>query len=229
MQKNLKIGDLIVCEKAIRDEGTSHHYLKASKYAYASKKMTERIRKSLDNLGQKYFLGTSWTVDAPYRETVAEAKQYQKEGYDDNTRLTVNSVQIRKCNSPELNKFLGAWWYEVKNKSYRDQLSFCYAAWKLGYKRYRLIDVFKERLKMIAKLAEEPQHAYALAKNLGISYPLAHLHLKGLKKMGLIEEIKNLKRSDALPAVKIYAPTGFELVITPQLIQEKVNYEGEKK
>jgi len=80
LQKNLKIGDLIVCEKAIRDEGTSHHYLKASKYAYASKKMTERIKKSLDNLGQKYFLGTSWTIDAPYRETVAEAKQYQKEG-----------------------------------------------------------------------------------------------------------------------------------------------------
>jgi len=40
------------------------------------------------------------------------------------------------------------------------------------------------RFKMIAKLAEEPQHAYALAKNLGISYPLAHLHLKGLKKLG---------------------------------------------
>ena len=85
------------------------------------------------------------------------------------------------------------------------------------------------RLKMIAKLSKEPQHAYALAKNLGISYPLAHLHLKGLKKMGLIEEIKNLKRSDALPTVKIYAPTGFELVITPQMIQEKVNYEEEKK
>jgi purine-nucleoside phosphorylase len=28
----------------------------------------------------KYFVGTSWTIDAPYRETVAEAKQYQKEG-----------------------------------------------------------------------------------------------------------------------------------------------------
>ena len=37
-----------------------------------------------------------------------------------------------------------------KNKSYRDQLSFCYAAWKLNYKKYRLIDVFAERLKMIA-------------------------------------------------------------------------------
>ncbi len=80
LQKNLKVGDLVVCEKAIRDEGTSHHYLKPSKYAYASKVMTQRIENALDALKQKYFVGTSWTVDAPYRETVAEARQYQKEG-----------------------------------------------------------------------------------------------------------------------------------------------------
>jgi uridine phosphorylase len=48
LQKDLKAGDLIVCDRAIRDEGTSHHYLKASKYAYASKDMTGRIKKALD-------------------------------------------------------------------------------------------------------------------------------------------------------------------------------------
>lgn len=80
LQKTFKVGDLIVCERAIRDEGTSHHYLRASKYAYASKEMTKRIVMALDNFGQKYFVGTSWTVDAPYRETVAEARRYQKEG-----------------------------------------------------------------------------------------------------------------------------------------------------
>lgn len=80
LQKNIKVGDLLVCEKAIRDEGTSYHYLRPSKYAYASKRMTKRIKSTLDVLGQKYFVGTSWTIDAPYRETVAEARQYQKEG-----------------------------------------------------------------------------------------------------------------------------------------------------
>ncbi|RMG83400.1 MAG: purine phosphorylase [Bacteroidetes bacterium] len=80
LQKDIKIGSLVVCEKAIRDEGTSHHYLKSSKYAYASKEMTNKIKKSLDKLKQKYIVGTSWTIDAPYRETVAEARQYQKEG-----------------------------------------------------------------------------------------------------------------------------------------------------
>lgn len=80
LQKHLKVGDLVVCERAIRDEGTSHHYLPISKYSYASKKMTEKITYQLDKLKQSYVVGTSWTIDAPYRETVAEAKYYQKEG-----------------------------------------------------------------------------------------------------------------------------------------------------
>jgi len=80
LQKNIPVGSLVVCEKAIRDEGTSHHYVKPSKYSYASKEMTKKIQKSLNYLKQKYVVGTSWTIDAPYRETVAEARQYQKEG-----------------------------------------------------------------------------------------------------------------------------------------------------
>lgn len=80
LQKNIAIGDIIVCEKAIRDEGTSHHYLKASKYAVASKEMVSKIKESLQRRGLLYHAGTSWTIDAPYRETVAEARQYQREG-----------------------------------------------------------------------------------------------------------------------------------------------------
>lgn len=80
LQKSLNTGDMIVCDKAIRDEGTSHHYAKHSKYSYASKDITEQIKKALESQGQKYLVGASWTIDAPYRETVAEARQYQKEG-----------------------------------------------------------------------------------------------------------------------------------------------------
>lgn len=80
LQKTLKIKDVVVCNRAIRDEGTSYHYLKHSKYAYASKELTKKIEECLQKLGQKYIVGTSWTIDAPYRETIAEAKQYQREG-----------------------------------------------------------------------------------------------------------------------------------------------------
>jgi uridine phosphorylase len=80
LQIDIKIGDLIVCDKAIRDEGTSHHYLKPAKYAHASATMTAKITRALDALDHKYRIGTSWTIDAPYRETVAEVRQYQKQG-----------------------------------------------------------------------------------------------------------------------------------------------------
>lgn len=80
LQKGIKIGDLVVCDRAIRDEGTSHHYLPHSKYAHASEKMTAAIIASLKKRRRKYVVGTSWTVDAPFRETVLETKHYQKEG-----------------------------------------------------------------------------------------------------------------------------------------------------
>lgn len=80
LQKNIGIGNLVICNKAIRDEGTSYHYARPAKYAYASKNITQKLRNALDKLNRNYFIGTSWTIDAPYRETVAEAKQYQKEG-----------------------------------------------------------------------------------------------------------------------------------------------------
>ena len=80
LQKDITIGDVVVCERALRDEGTSYHYIQPSKYAYASAEMTERIVKSLENRGVKYTVGTSWTTDAPYRETVPEVITYQEEG-----------------------------------------------------------------------------------------------------------------------------------------------------
>lgn len=76
------------------------------------------------------------------------------------------------------------------------------------------------RLKLIASLEEEPKHAYALAKEMGLSYPLTHLHLKGLRKMGLIEEIRQDTRAEGRPVTKIYTPARFELVLTPESIRE---------
>jgi len=80
LQKNLKVGNIIVCDKAIRDEGTSHHYFKSGKYAYASKSLVKKAEEVLKKSKIKYTKGASWTIDAPYRETVAEVKKYQKEG-----------------------------------------------------------------------------------------------------------------------------------------------------
>ena len=80
LQRHLAIGDIVVCDRAIRDEGTSHHYLPPDTYAHASPAATARLVDALQATGTPHSVGTSWTTDAPYRETIAEVQHYQAEG-----------------------------------------------------------------------------------------------------------------------------------------------------
>lgn len=79
LQKDLKIGEIIVCNRAIRDEGVSYHYLKPSKYVYASKILLNKITSLLQKQNISFKIGPSWTMDAIYRQTKAEIKKFQSE------------------------------------------------------------------------------------------------------------------------------------------------------
>ncbi|TET60591.1 MAG: purine phosphorylase [Promethearchaeota archaeon] len=79
LQKKLKLGSIVICDKAIRDEGTSHHYLKPEKYSYSSKKVTKKLNEVMEKMNLDFTLGTGWTIDAPYRETYVEIEKYKKE------------------------------------------------------------------------------------------------------------------------------------------------------
>jgi uridine phosphorylase len=80
LQSNLQLGSTIICTKAIRDEGTSHHYAPSQKYSYPSQFLTDKLTTAAEEFGLDYNVGTSWTIDAPYRETLAEIKHYREEG-----------------------------------------------------------------------------------------------------------------------------------------------------
>ena len=69
-----------MCTGAIRDEGVSHHYAPAEKFAWPSGTLTRRLAQALAAGGTAPHSGLAWTIDAPYRETVAEARSYQAEG-----------------------------------------------------------------------------------------------------------------------------------------------------
>ncbi len=71
---------VFLCNKALRDEGTSYHYVKEGKFAFPDEKLTEQFGKSIEEEGMEYFEGTTWTIDAPYRETRAEVEKYAKKG-----------------------------------------------------------------------------------------------------------------------------------------------------
>jgi uridine phosphorylase len=59
----------IVIERALRDEGTSYHYLPQSDYSEADSQLTELAREALTSAGISVQVGATWTTDAPFRET----------------------------------------------------------------------------------------------------------------------------------------------------------------
>jgi purine-nucleoside phosphorylase len=80
VSKTCRIGDLVLVTKAIRAEGVSYHYERPSKYSTPSRPLNSKIQRVLDEMGVPYKKGVTWTNGAPFRETVAEIRQLQKEG-----------------------------------------------------------------------------------------------------------------------------------------------------
>jgi uridine phosphorylase len=67
----------ILIEKALRDEGTSYHYLPAAQFSFLKPDFKKKLQNAFNDLGSKIFTGSTWTTDAPYRET-EEAIEYFK-------------------------------------------------------------------------------------------------------------------------------------------------------
>ena len=80
LQENMNIGDIVICDRAIRDEGTSHHYLPVEKYAFSCPELTENLCTAFERKGIQFSKGASWTTDAPYRETIEELRQHCADG-----------------------------------------------------------------------------------------------------------------------------------------------------
>lgn len=80
LDPKIAVGDLVLCDRAIRDDGVSQHYLADEKYAYASPQLTEKIENCLEQENLTYHRGASWTTSALFRETKAAVMQCQDEG-----------------------------------------------------------------------------------------------------------------------------------------------------
>lgn len=76
----LQTRGLFVCEKAMRDEGTSYHYLPADRFSRPDTGLTDELAAGLEKAGIAYKRAASWTTDAPYRETRPEVERYRHDG-----------------------------------------------------------------------------------------------------------------------------------------------------
>jgi uridine phosphorylase len=59
----------IVIDRALRDEGTSYHYLPPSDYSEADVQLTQLAKEALTAAEVSVQVGAAWTTDAPFRET----------------------------------------------------------------------------------------------------------------------------------------------------------------
>ncbi len=59
----------IMIERALRDEGTSYHYLPPATYSHAPEALIGILEDAFDDLGVPVLRGATWTTDAPFRET----------------------------------------------------------------------------------------------------------------------------------------------------------------
>lgn len=80
LQTDLSPGDIVVVDRAIRDEGTSYHYLPPAKYVDADAALADELMAAIRARSGTCSRGVTWTTDAPFRETIEEIRQYKSEG-----------------------------------------------------------------------------------------------------------------------------------------------------
>jgi uridine phosphorylase len=81
VSRELPLPSLVAVTSAIRDEGTSFHYLPSSKDVDCpAPLMPALLERELAMAGFTVRCGKVWTTDAPYRETQTQLDQWAKEG-----------------------------------------------------------------------------------------------------------------------------------------------------
>ncbi|OQB23969.1 MAG: Purine nucleoside phosphorylase DeoD-type [Firmicutes bacterium ADurb.Bin182] len=80
LQKEIAVGHLIIPVSAVRDEGTSYHYVKPSREINADERVVRVIENVLTERKVPYVKAKTWTTDAFYRETPLKIQQRKKEG-----------------------------------------------------------------------------------------------------------------------------------------------------
>ncbi|RZB30348.1 MAG: hypothetical protein SRB1_02628 [Desulfobacteraceae bacterium Eth-SRB1] len=75
----VKIGDIIIPDGAVIDEGTSKHYGKVNgSLAQPSGNISESIKEALKKKGLSFHEGVIWSTDGIYRETREKVEHFQK-------------------------------------------------------------------------------------------------------------------------------------------------------
>jgi len=78
--RELPLPGIVVADEAVRDEGTSLHYLAPSETVKADHVLAESLAGAMATVGLPVRQGLIWTTDAPYRETRSQIDHWASRG-----------------------------------------------------------------------------------------------------------------------------------------------------
>jgi hypothetical protein len=70
----------VLIERALRDEGTSYHYLPPSEFVSTDPLLLQTADAAFRRVARHVHRGTSWTTDAPFRETAEAVDRRRRQG-----------------------------------------------------------------------------------------------------------------------------------------------------
>jgi uridine phosphorylase len=76
----LPLPGIVVADEAVRDEGTSLHYLAPSETVKADHALAKTLTLAMATVGLPVRQGLVWTTDAPYRETRTQIAYWASRG-----------------------------------------------------------------------------------------------------------------------------------------------------
>ncbi len=80
VSRELPLPSVVVADEAIRDEGTSYHYLPPARTVEGAVWVADALENALPEVGLTVQRGLVWTTDAPYRETPSQLSAHAAEG-----------------------------------------------------------------------------------------------------------------------------------------------------
>jgi uridine phosphorylase len=74
------VASFMVIERALRDEGTSYHYLPPARWSHLRADLREKLAALHVPDGPTIVHGSTWTTDAPFRETADDIERHRAAG-----------------------------------------------------------------------------------------------------------------------------------------------------
>ena len=80
LDKNIEDCSIIIPTSALRDEGTSYHYMESTDEVSVNEKYIDLFEQLLEDYNYSHTKGKVWTIDAPYRETPTKMQKRKEQG-----------------------------------------------------------------------------------------------------------------------------------------------------